>query len=106
MTKSISYGLFTALVAAALVSALPATTPVASAQDLSYTVVRWDYPMSDACSSAVTEIQSHCDAGHGPISVQPRGCKPLYDFFGNLLGYICKCEARTTFCQLEGPGIG
>ncbi|HEX4952513.1 MAG TPA: hypothetical protein VF017_03845 [Thermoanaerobaculia bacterium] len=72
------------------------------AQLPSYSVTRTRGTTPQACSDAVQVIENQC-ASHGPITVNPRQCDPLFDFWGNLLGYACVCRATTTFCISSVP---
>jgi len=61
--------------------------------------------MAQACAAATQKITDHCDI-HGPITTDPGRCLPLYDLQGNLLSYVCTCEASTTYCGVFRPFPG
>lgn len=53
--------------------------------------------MDQACANAVQKIKDNCDI-HGPISTDPGRCLPLWNLQGEVIGYVCTCEATTFAC--------
>lgn len=74
-----------------------ALTADAQLPRLSYSKTAVGYPMSEACANAVEAIENAC-AFHGAITTSPINCLPLYGLNGELIGYVCRCKATTTFC--------
>jgi len=61
---------------------------------------------SSCASSLLPSIRcASCDI-HGPITTDPGRCLPLYDLQGNLLSYVCTCEASTPYCGVFRPFPG
>jgi len=87
-----------------LVLVAPAAVPVQAetAPFLTYAQSGVGPTMAQACASATQKITDHCDI-RGPITTDPGRCLPLYDLDGNLLGFVCTCEASTPYCGIFRP---
>lgn len=89
--KALQLGFCLAILA--VLTALPASAIPAP----SYSQTAVGGTMAQACNNAIQEIKNDCDV-HGTITTTPGSCKPLYDFNGNLLGYVCTCTATASYC--------
>lgn len=79
-----------------------ALTSEAQLPGLSYSKIGVGYPMANACANAVEAIEDAC-ALHGPITTNPMNCLPLWGLDGEIIGYVCRCKATTTFCANPFP---
>lgn len=79
------------------IAALSAAPAMATPPSLAYTLRGVGATMEQACSNAVQRIQDYCDF-FGPISTDQNRCLPLYGVGGQLLGYVCTCDATTPIC--------
>ncbi len=53
---------------------------------------------AEACDAATQAVVAHCFL-HGPISVGPAICRPIFDPNLEIIGRICTCTATTSFCR-------
>ena len=83
------------LLAVAALSVVPAVAE--PAPSFGYTQSGVGGTMNQACANAVQKIKDNCDV-HGPISTNPGRCLPLWGADGEVLGYVCTCEATTFAC--------
>ena len=86
-----------------LVAALTAFPALATpAPQLGYTQSGVGGTMNQACNNAIQKIKDHCDLV-GPITTDPGRCLPLWDLDGEVIGYVCTCEATTLTCGIIRP---
>lgn len=84
--------------AIAALSAVPAMA--LPAPQFGYTQTGVGGTMEQACNNAIQKIKDNCDF-FGPITTDPGRCLPLKDFNGEILGYVCTCEATTNACGIR-----
>jgi hypothetical protein len=101
MSRKLRHLAFSILAAAALAT-LAAGPLQATPAALAYSQSGVGATMQQACANATQAILDHCDI-HGPISTDPGGCWPLWDLYGELVGYACKCKATATYCGIVAP---
>jgi hypothetical protein len=92
--KALRLGL--CLLVLAALCALPASASEAPIS-LSYTQSGVGGTMEQACNNAIQKIKDYCDV-FGPITTDPGRCWPLYDIYGEFVGFACTCEATTSYC--------
>ena len=83
---------FLAIAALSVVPALAVPAP-----SFGYTQSGVGGTMDQACNNAIQKIKDNCDF-FGPISTDPGRCLPLRDLEGQIIGYVCTCEATTSAC--------
>ena len=88
------------ILAIAALSAVPALA--LPAPSFGYTQSGVGPTMDQACTNAIQKIKDNCDF-YGPISTDPGRCLTLRDINGEIMGYVCTCEATTTACGIRLP---
>jgi len=101
MSKSFRLAAFALLVLGASVAFADMTGPAG----FPYSTTAFATNQAAACSSAASAVASHCPI-HGTITTEPHGCLRMYNAQLEFIGYICSCEASTSWCQLFAPPGG
>jgi len=81
-----------------VIAALSAGSAVAApAPSFGYTQSGVGGTMEQACQNAIQKIKDNCDF-FGPITTNEGRCLPLRNAEGQVIGYVCTCEATTNAC--------
>jgi hypothetical protein len=93
--KALQLGFCLCLLALATLSAFPAQ----AAQDFNfgYRETGVGGTMDQACSNAIQELKDRCGI-IAPPTTNPGRCLPVKNLEGQIIGYICTCEATTFAC--------
>lgn len=76
-------------------SAIPA--PASETQQFGYTKSGVGSTMEQACSNAIQNLKDACGI-IAPPTTNPGRCWPVENLEGQIVGYICTCEATTLAC--------
>lgn len=93
--KALQLGLCLCLLLLATLSATPVLAE--TAPSFGYTQSGVGGTMEQACANAIQNLKDDCGI-IAPPTTDPGRCLPIRNLEGQIIGYVCTCEATTLAC--------